>query len=98
MITCPCCNARLDVDVTPAAVSGAVTGSALAATLAAQGVFKGFHGLEGFAECDAFWEQQPYGTRLYYGDGGADYLHRDVLRAAVRALKRPNGKHSDTAR
>lgn len=54
--------------------------------LAEQGVFKGHAGLRGLADSDEFWEQQPYGTRLYYGDGGLDYLHRDVLRAAVRAL------------
>jgi len=55
-------------------------------TLTEQGVFKGVHGLEGLANSQEFWDQQPYGTRLYYGDGIADYLHRDVLRAAIRAL------------
>lgn len=55
-------------------------------TLTANGVFKGAHGLEGLANAQEFWDRQPYGTRLYYGDGIADYLHRDVLRAAVRAL------------
>lgn len=54
--------------------------------LHAQGVFKGAHGLEGLANATDFWEKQPYGTRLYYGDGIADYLHIDVLRAAIRAL------------
>lgn len=54
------------------------------------GIFKGEHGLRGLAECDAFWEHQHYSTRLYYGDGVADYLHRDVLRAAVRALDGSN--------
>jgi hypothetical protein len=54
-----------------------------------EGVFKGFAGLEGLAEADAFWEQQTYGTRLYYGDGIADYLHRSVLKAAICALNRP---------
>ena len=54
--------------------------------LAEVGVFKGHHGLRGLAEADAFWDQQPYGTRLYYGDGGLDYLHRGGLRAAVKAL------------
>lgn len=62
--------------------------SALEERLAAEGVFKGFHGLDGLANNDEFWQEQPYGTRLYYGDGGADYLHRDVLRAAIRALGR----------
>jgi hypothetical protein len=50
------------------------------------GVFKGADGLSGLANADAFWEGQPYGTRLYFGDGVADYLHRDVLRAALRSL------------
>lgn len=54
--------------------------------LEAQGVFKGAHGLRGLAECEAFWRDMPYETRLEYGPGIADYLHRDVLRAAVNAL------------
>ena len=55
--------------------------------LAANGVFKGSHGIEGLLNADAFWEQQPYGTRLYYGDGIADYLHRGVLRSAATLLQ-----------
>lgn len=54
--------------------------------LASQGVFKGAEGLRGLAESDEFWQRQQYGTRLYYEDGSNNYLHRDVLRAAVRAL------------
>lgn len=54
--------------------------------LAAQGVFKGHHGLRGLAECDEFWDGQPYSRRLYYGPGSGDYLHRGVLRAAIAAL------------
>jgi hypothetical protein len=50
------------------------------------GVFKGAHGLEGLLNASSFWVFQPYGTRLYYGDGAMDYLHIDVLRAAVRVL------------
>lgn len=50
------------------------------------GVFCGAEGLRGLAEADSFWEEQEYGTRLYYGDGGCGYLHRGVLQAAVRAL------------
>lgn len=57
-----------------------------AATLEARGVFKGAHGLQGLADAQEFWDQQPYGTRLYYGDGIADYLHRGVLQAAIEAL------------
>lgn len=48
------------------------------------GVFKGAEGLRQFSECQEFWDEQPYGTRFYFGDG--NYLHRDVLRAAVRLL------------
>ena len=51
------------------------------------GVFKGADGLEGLLSADGFWAGQPYGTRLYYGDGIADYLHREVLRAAIRAIE-----------
>lgn len=58
----------------------------LTAVLAAAGVFKGHQGLVGLLNADEFWEKQPYGTRLYYGDGIADYLHREVLRAAVKIL------------
>jgi len=50
------------------------------------GVFKGEKGLDGLLNANEFWEQQPYGTRLYYGDGIADYLHRDVLRTAALVL------------
>ena len=63
-----------------------ITPSALNVGLAAAGVFKGAHGLEGLLNADDFWERQPYGTRFYYGDGIADYLHRDVLRAAIQVL------------
>ena len=62
-------------------------GASAATVLCADGIFKGAHGLEGLLNADAFWEQQPYGTRLYYGEGLTDYLHRDVLRAAVQLLK-----------
>ena len=55
--------------------------------LAVNGVFKGSHGIEGLLNADAFWEQQPYGTRLYYGDGITDYLHRGVLRCAATLLQ-----------
>lgn len=54
--------------------------------LTEQGVFKGHEGLVGLLNADEFWQEQPYGTRLYYGDG---YLHRGVLRAAVTALTQP---------
>lgn len=62
--------------------------ASLRAALADQGVFKGFDGLVGLAESAPFWMDQPYGTRLYYGTGVAEYLHRDVLRAAIRALSK----------
>jgi hypothetical protein len=59
-------------------------------TLTANGVFAGQDGLEGLANASSFWETQPYGTRLYYGDGIMDYLHRDVLKSAIRLLVRCN--------
>ncbi len=58
--------------------------------LAEAGVFKGSEGLEGLANAKEFWEQQAYSTRLYYGPGIADYLHRDVLIAAIEVLKEPD--------
>ncbi|HEY0684692.1 MAG TPA: hypothetical protein VGD45_20315 [Steroidobacter sp.] len=60
--------------------------------LVAAGVFKGVEGLEGLLKADHFWEQQSYGTRLYYGPGIADYLHRGVLEAAVNILKQPESQ------
>jgi hypothetical protein len=60
--------------------------------LVKQGVFKGFEGLEGLVNADDFWDRQNYGTRLYYGDGITEYLHRSVLRAAIKALKEETPK------
>jgi hypothetical protein len=57
-------------------------------TLSANGVFRGHSGLEGLVNADTFWEKQPYGTRLYYGDGAMDYLHRDVLRSTIKLIER----------
>lgn len=54
--------------------------------LASSGVFAGVDGLRGLLESDAFWSVQPYGTRLHFGEGITEYLHRDVLRAAVELL------------
>ena len=50
------------------------------------GIFKGAEGLRGLAENNAFWDLQEYGTRLYYGTGSTEYLHRDVLRTALKIL------------
>lgn len=50
------------------------------------GVFKGAHGLRGLLQATEFWSNQPYTTRLYYGNGQFDYLHRDVLHAALQIL------------
>lgn len=72
-----------DVMHTPGSVVSALT---------AQGVFKGAHGLEGLANASDFWERQPYGTRLYYGDGIMDYLHIGVLNAAIKALAARGGE------
>jgi hypothetical protein len=54
--------------------------------LAAAGVYKGVAGLRGLLDARDFWDKQPYGTRLYFGNGGSDYLHRGVLETAVRLL------------
>jgi len=54
--------------------------------LCAAGVFKGAEGLRGLARAREFWERQPYGTRLYYGEGGLQYLHRSVLETAIDIL------------
>ena len=59
---------------------------AVAQVLRSHGVFKGEHGLTGLAECAAFWEGMPYETRLEYGPGIMDYLHRSVLCAAIKAI------------
>ena len=72
----------------------------LRAAIAAAGIFKGSHGLAGLLNADEFWERQPYGTRLYYGYEIADYLHRDVLRAAVKLLAanaKVSGERSEPA-
>lgn len=54
--------------------------------LAKCGVFKGHDGLRRLLNANEFWDEQSYGTRLYFGPGITDYLHRDVLRAAVELL------------
>lgn len=59
---------------------------AVAQVLREQGVFKGEHGLTGLADAGAFWEGMPYETRLEYGPGISEYLHRSVLRAAIKAI------------
>lgn len=63
-----------------------------------EGVFKGSDGLGKLLDADEFWESQPYGTRLYFGDGIADYLHRDVLRCAVYDLQNEEQKQSEIER
>ena len=52
------------------------------------GVFKGADGLRKLVDSQPFWDEQSYGTRLYFGPNITDYLHRDVLRAAVEHLER----------
>lgn len=64
--------------------------SEVARKLVNDGVFKGYDGLGGLANAREFWDKQPYGTRLYYGEGIADYLHIDVLNAAIRILNKPD--------
>jgi hypothetical protein len=55
--------------------------------LSVNGVFLGQNGLKGLADADSFWEDRPYGTRLYYGDGAMDYLHRDVLHSVIKLIE-----------
>lgn len=52
------------------------------------GIFKGADGLRKLVDSQPFWDEQSYGTRLYFGPNITDYLHRDVLRAAVEHLER----------
>jgi hypothetical protein len=52
-------------------------------------VFKGEDGLKMWAEKDEFWQKQDYGTRFYFGDGINEYVHRDVLRAAIEHIDCP---------
>lgn len=66
--------------------SSADLGNTAAGTLARAGVYAGAHGLEGLANAAEFWEQQPYGTRLYYGPNAFDYLQIGVLKTAVELL------------
>lgn len=55
--------------------------------LSDEGVYAGHDGLRQLAECEAFWEQRPYGTRLYFDPAlPGRYLHRSILRAAIAAL------------
>ena len=65
--------------------------------LADEGVFKGHEGLRRLSEAADFWQQQPYGTRLYFGHGGLDYLHRSVLEAALSALDKAATLKADLA-
>ena len=73
---------------TPAQPEPRKPGNNAANALEAVGVFKNAEGLEQLLNADTFWEQQPFGTRLYFGDGATDYLHRNVLSAAVALLNR----------
>ena len=74
------------IDSAASALSAGFGGNTAAMTLARAGVYAGAHGLEGLANAVEFWEQQPYGTRLYYGPGLCDYLQIGVLRTAVKLL------------
>lgn len=65
--------------------------------LSAAGVYKGASGLEGLLNAQDFWDQKSYGTRLYYGPGATDYLHRGVLSAAVQILSKPVDPLTSTA-
>ncbi len=50
------------------------------------GVFKGSDQLTRLAEFSEFWDRQEYQTRLYFGDGIADYLQRGVLQSALKSF------------
>lgn len=43
--------------------------------------------LEGLVNNHDFWDEFPYSTRLYYGDGARDYVHRDLLRNHVQVCR-----------
>lgn len=57
--------------------------------LEAAGVFKEAEALRLLVDCEEFWENRPYETRLYFGEDNNHYLHRNVLRAAVKLLDEP---------
>ncbi|CAB4147889.1 hypothetical protein UFOVP431_54 [uncultured Caudovirales phage] len=84
----PAVNMAPEFQSLPAQPEPRKPGSNAANALEAVGVFKNAEGLEQLLNADTFWEQQPYGTRLYFGDGATDYLHRNVLGAAVALLNR----------
>lgn len=68
----------------PAAEGAAVTAENV---LSQAGVFKGAEGLRGLYDDEDFWTRQPYGTRFYYGQGIAEYLHRSILGTAISSLE-----------
>ena len=65
--------------------------------LTRHGLYAGHQGLRGLLDAAEFWERQPYGTRLYYGPGNADYFHRSVLSCAIKALDEMAGLVDDLA-
>jgi hypothetical protein len=92
-------RAGTPVQVLPTVPTAPVT--SVQEALSVNGVFLGQNGLEGLADADSFWEDRPYGTRLYYDDGSMDYLHRDVLRSAIKLIEqncatRPTHKPAPT--
>jgi hypothetical protein len=52
----------------------------------AASIFKQFDCLQRWADAGEFWEAQMYGNRFYFGEGGLDYVPRDVLRAFIKQL------------
>lgn len=57
-----------------------------AATLTARGVFLNADCFQRWADASEFWDQQPYGTRFYWGPNTFDYIHRGILCEAVRTI------------
>jgi len=56
--------------------------------LSKDGVFLNADCLDRWAKDTAFWDNQPYSTRFYFGDGLSDYIHRGILESAVKLLGR----------
>ncbi|CAG9165654.1 hypothetical protein [Cupriavidus pinatubonensis] len=49
--------------------------------ITAGGILKQDDCLLRWASHDSFWQEQPYGSRFYFGDGALDYVPRDVLQS-----------------
>ena len=52
--------------------------------------------LQALVDSQTFWDEQPYGSRLYYGDGPADFLRRETLRAVIKEIREKNEERTAT--